>query len=109
MKGSKQVKIRPISDDEEARIQAGIAADPDNPEWTEEDFARALPARDVLPPALYAALTRQRKPASPAPELKRVSLRIDPKVIERFKSTGPGWQGRINDVLREAVGLRKVR
>ena len=26
--------LPPISDAEEARIQAGIAADPDNPEWT---------------------------------------------------------------------------
>jgi len=31
--------------------------DDENPEWTEEDFARARPAREVLPPALYAALT----------------------------------------------------
>ncbi|MDR2213045.1 MAG: hypothetical protein LBE21_05400 [Pseudomonadales bacterium] len=42
---------------EDAAIQRGIDADPDNPEWTEEDFAKARPARDVLPPALYAALT----------------------------------------------------
>ena len=27
-------KLRPITDEEEARIQAGIADDPDNPEFT---------------------------------------------------------------------------
>jgi len=28
-------KLRALSDAEETRIQAGIAADSDNPEWTE--------------------------------------------------------------------------
>ena len=36
-------KVRTLSDAEEARIQAGIAADPDNPEWTARDFKRAKP------------------------------------------------------------------
>lgn len=30
-----------ISDEEETRIQAMIASDPDNPEWTEAHFAKA--------------------------------------------------------------------
>ena len=34
-------RIRPLTDEGEIRIQAGIAADPDNPEWTAEDFAKA--------------------------------------------------------------------
>jgi len=33
--------------------------DDENPEWTDDDFARARPAREVLPPALYAALTNK--------------------------------------------------
>ena len=37
----------PISDEEEASIQRGIAEDPDNPEWTEEDFKNAQPFADV--------------------------------------------------------------
>ena len=32
--------IRP-TDEEEAAIQRGIAADPDNPEWTDDQFRRA--------------------------------------------------------------------
>jgi uncharacterized protein (DUF4415 family) len=27
-------------------------------------------------------------------------------VVERFRADGPGWQGRINDALRKAVGLQ---
>jgi uncharacterized protein (DUF4415 family) len=32
-----------------------------------------------------------------------VSLRIDRAVLEHFQEGGPGWQDRINDVLRQAV------
>ena len=42
-------KARLLSDAEEARIQAGIAADPDNPEWTARDFRRARPFGKVFP------------------------------------------------------------
>ncbi|WP_086640471.1 BrnA antitoxin family protein [Acetobacter tropicalis] len=34
-----------------------------------------------------------------------VSIRLDPDRIERLKQDGPGWQGRVNDMLRDAVGL----
>jgi len=33
-----------------------------------------------------------------------VSLRIDQDVLEHFQEGGPGWQERINDALRKAVG-----
>ena len=33
-----------------------------------------------------------------------VSLRIDQDVLEHFQESGPGWQERINDALRRAVG-----
>jgi len=32
-----------------------------------------------------------------------VTVRFSPDVLEAFKATGPGWQTRINDVLRDAV------
>ena len=35
------------------------------------------------------------------PTKRLVSLRLDPDIIERFRSTGPGWQARINDTLRD--------
>ena len=52
--------IPELTDEEEARIQAGIARDPANPELTDEQLAQLRPAREVLPPELYAALTRGR-------------------------------------------------
>jgi hypothetical protein len=35
--------------EEDAEINAGIAADPDTYEWTDEDFANARSAYQVLP------------------------------------------------------------
>jgi uncharacterized protein (DUF4415 family) len=35
---------------------------------------------------------------------QQVSLRIDEDVLEYFQAGGPGWQDRINDVLRKAAG-----
>lgn len=103
----KTKRIPELTDEEEARIQAGIAADPDNPEWTEEDFAKARPAREVLPPTLYEALTR-RKPGQRSPGRKpakvSVTLRLDPDVVAAFKASGAGWRTRVNDALRKAVG-----
>ncbi len=36
---------------------------------------------------------------------QHVSLRLDPDVLESFKASGPGWQARINEVLRKAAHL----
>ena len=36
---------------------------------------------------------------------RQVTLRIDPDVIGKFREGGPGWQGRMNEALRKAVGL----
>jgi uncharacterized protein (DUF4415 family) len=30
-----------------------------------------------------------------------ISIRLDQEVIAKFKATGPGWQSRINEVLRK--------
>lgn len=77
--------------------------DPDNPEWTDEDFARAKPPADVLPAAVLAAFPRTRGPQK-APTKKQVTLRIDAPTLERIRATGKGWQSRINDVLAREFG-----
>ena len=80
--------------------------DEENPEWTEEDFARARPAREVLPPALYDALTNKRRGQrgpQKAPTKVPVTLRVDRDVLERFKAKGPGWQSRMNEALGRAA------
>ena len=69
----------------------------DIPELTEEWFDKAEFAvgGKVVRPA-----KRPGRPKSDAAK-KLIALRLDPDVIERFRATGPGWQSRINGVLRE--------
>ena len=98
---SRKTRIRDLSDAEEAEIQAGIAADPENPEWTAEDIARAKPFAEVFPE--LAASYRRTRGLQKAPTKKLVSLRLSPEVLEHFRATGPGWQSRINDTLLAAV------
>ncbi|KAA5603247.1 BrnA antitoxin family protein [Roseospira marina] len=78
--------------------------DPENPEWTEADFARAVPFDQAFPD-LADSLRRGRGRPPVAHPKKQVSLRLDQDVIDRFKSDGPGWQSRINDALRKVAGL----
>jgi uncharacterized protein (DUF4415 family) len=80
--------------------------DEENPELTDEQLASSRPARVVLPPELYEALTK-RKPGQRGPAKKpakvAVTLRIDPDVLEAFKAKGAGWQTRINETLRSSL------
>ncbi len=94
---------KPISDAEEARIQAMIASDPDNPEWTDEELAQAKPFAEIFP-HLAATINKGGRPRSERPKLA-VSIRLDQDVVDRFKSEGSGWQSRMNDALRRSVGL----
>ena len=103
MNSSKR-KIKPLTDEEEARIQEGIARDPDNPQWTEEDFRNARPFAEVFPELAESIRRSRGRPAVERPK-RHISLRLDPDVIEAFKATGKGWQGRINEALRKAAKL----
>lgn len=80
-----------------------VVFDEDNPEWTEEDFARARPASE-LPPGMLAAFprTKARGGRPPGSNKLSVSLRLDADVLEKFRATGPGWQTRINEALKRA-------
>jgi uncharacterized protein (DUF4415 family) len=95
-------KARPISATAEAHIQAGIAADPDNPEWTVQDFKRAKPFAVAFP-----ALAKSRRGRGPQkrPTKVAVSLRLTREVVERFKADGPGWQSRMDEALKKAAGV----
>jgi uncharacterized protein (DUF4415 family) len=76
----------------------------DNPEWTEEDFKRAKPFADVFPDLAESIRRARGRPRSGNPK-KQVTLRLDTDVLARFRAQGPGWQSRINEILRKAAGL----
>ncbi len=74
-----------------------------NPEWTATTFARARPARDVLPELLQAEaaarLLRPRgRPKSENPRTP-ISLRLPPETLAAWKASGPGWQTRMAELL----------
>ncbi len=79
----------------------------DNPEWTAADFARARPAADVLPEALYKALTRGRGPAR-QPTKTPVSIRLSARVLDHYRALGAGWQTRLNADLEALIAKEKV-
>jgi uncharacterized protein (DUF4415 family) len=58
-------------------------------------------------PDIVAAYQRTRG-RQKAPVKRLVSLRLDPDVVEHFRATGPGWQGRINEALRKAARLKRA-
>ena len=89
------------SDEEEAVVQAQIAADPEDGDATDADLAQARPFPSAFP-ALAERITRSRgRPPVDDPK-RQISLRLSPSVIDKFKATGKGWQSRINDVLEKA-------
>jgi len=101
-----KLDLPPITDADEARIQAGIADDPDNPEVTAEQARVARPFAEAFP-ELAATLRRSRGPQK-APTKQLVSLRLDAETVAAFKATGPGWQGRMNEALRAAARVLRA-
>ena len=76
-------------------------------ELDEQFFREARPTADF--PELVEILTRHgklgRPPLPAAQRKKRVTLHLDPDVLERLKADGKGWQTRANAALRKALGL----
>ena len=56
--------------------------------------------------AFFAKARRGRPPLPAASRKQRVTLYLDPDVIEYFKRGGKGWQTRINAALQDLKGDR---
>jgi uncharacterized protein (DUF4415 family) len=89
--------------------------DEDNPEWTETDFKRARPAAEVLPEIMGADLAaemlkrkRGQRGVQKRPTKEPAMIRYSREVLEYFRATGPGWQSRIDKVLKEWVEQHRV-
>lgn len=79
--------------------------DVDSPPLTDEELAGMRPLREVFPDLAEYAAKRKRGQRGPqkAPTKKPVTIRIDRDVLARYKSSGPGWQSRMNEVLRRGA------
>jgi Uncharacterized protein conserved in bacteria len=74
--------------------------DSDSPVLDEAWFAKARPARDVLPAPVLASA--RRPPGRPTGSNKEsTTVRFDRDVLDAFRAAGPGWQTRMNAALRE--------
>ncbi len=81
----------------EAAQDAPVQRTPDSDPYDPNDAAAVA--------AYWAGATIKRGRGRPAVAVKRptLNMRIDAEVLNAFKATGPGWQTRINAVLRDAV------
>jgi uncharacterized protein (DUF4415 family) len=74
--------------------------DPNDADATRSFFAKA----DLIRKG--KVVRRGKRGPQKTPTKKLVSLRLSPEVIDHFKSTGRGWQTRIDSTLRQAIKKR---
>ena len=74
--------------------------DPNDTEATRNFFARADLVRHGK------IVRRGKRGRQKTPTKKLVSLRLSPEVIDHFRSTGPGWQTRIDETLAKTIRKR---
>ncbi|MCU0613432.1 MAG: BrnA antitoxin family protein [Candidatus Eisenbacteria bacterium] len=79
---------------EDRAIIAAAKADPDAQPLTAKQLKAMVPMR-----------TLRGRPKSPKRKLL-VSIRYSPEVVAYFKSTGEGWQARMDSVLRQYIARR---
>ena len=79
---------------EDKAITAAAKADPDAQPLTANQLKAMVPVRSL-----------RGRPKAASKKLL-VSIRYSPEVVAYFKSTGEGWQARMDSVLRQYVARR---
>jgi uncharacterized protein (DUF4415 family) len=65
--------------------------------------ARVVVGGKVVREATGSCMRRGRPPKPEGERKVLVSLRLAPDIVEWFRATGPGWQTRIEELLRREV------
>jgi uncharacterized protein (DUF4415 family) len=76
--------------------------------WIDPDDAPELTAEMLAEAEVFKGDRFVRRgPGRPKAEVtkEKISVRLDADVLARLREAGPGWQSRINVVLRKALGL----
>lgn len=96
-KVSAKRELRLPSAEENKRILVAAKADPDAKPLTRKQLAEMVPLKSLR--------------GRPKSENKKqlVSVRYSPEVIAYFRSTGEGWQARMDGVLSEYVSKHSAR
>ena len=90
-KGSKRPAVAMPTAEEDKAITAAARSDPDAQPLTPKQLKEMVPMR-----------TLRGRPKSDNKKLL-VSVRYSPEVVAYFKSTGAGWQSRMDEALREYI------
>lgn len=69
-------------------------------ELMQNDYNDAKPFA-ALPALLQSKLTSLRGRPKAAVTKERISIRLSPEVVEKFRASGDGWQTRIDTALKE--------
>jgi uncharacterized protein (DUF4415 family) len=80
--------------------------DEENPEWTDEMFAQAKLMTQVDPELVEISKSISGRPKAENQKIL-LSVRYSPEVVKFFQSTGKGWQVRMDEVLRNYIGLHQ--
>lgn len=80
---------------EDARIQAGIDADPDAYSLSDEEWEKVKPIARIGRPK--AEVTKE-----------RITIRLSRDVVTQFRATGEGWQTRMDSALRQFIAEHPI-
>lgn len=70
-------------------------------ELSAEDMLEFRPAHAVLPPSLLKKMGVRGPQKEPTKD--RINIRLSHETVAYFRATGDGWQGRIDEALKEWV------
>ncbi len=73
-------------------------------ELTLEDFQQMIPMREADPEFVARWEKRRGRPVGRKKAV--VSISLDKDILAILKESGRGWQSRLNELLRAAIGLR---
>jgi uncharacterized protein (DUF4415 family) len=76
-----------------------IDADGEVCELSSEEMAKFKPAAEALPLSLQKKLGVRGPQKTPTKE--RITIRLSREVVEQFRDSGEGWQGRVDAALRD--------
>ena len=87
--------------DSVARVaRAAERSDDDAPSTKVADWDGAVVAKNRVPVAVVRLRGAGKRPAK-----QQVAIRFSPDVLAALRASGPGWQTRVNETMRERLGL----
>ena len=90
--------------DAEAERQAAFEGEVPELDHAFFEGAQTRIGKRILREATGTYTQRGRPPLGSGPKVQQ-SLRLSPEVLAFFKATGPGWQARIDEVLKRHVTM----